>query len=136
MFTLDRKRGKLIFGGTPVQWRKDPNSQTGLKIENLVILASGGPSLPNAIEQYLSYGRSVHLLIERNGSEIAQMVDLDRVAFHTNAYDKTSIGIELIYPGRLSESPGKWRFLPNRSTTIKNIGGPSILRSSWIRYWK
>jgi N-acetylmuramoyl-L-alanine amidase len=109
MFCLDEAKKKLVSDGTPInQTHVDPNSRAGLEPKNLIIRCSGGPSLTNAVDQYLSNANSVHALIERNGKDIAQMVDFDRVAVHANEYDGSSLGVELIYPGRLVELPGRW----------------------------
>lgn len=110
MFTLNEKKTKLISDEIPInQGHVDSNNRAGLKPKNLIIHCSGGPSLKSAVNVYLSNASSIHLLIERNGKEIAQMVDFNRVAAHANEYDATSLGIELVYPGYLLERAGTYR---------------------------
>ena len=110
MFTLNDSKTKLSSDVVQInQGQVDSNNGPGLKPRNLVIHCSGGPSLQNAVNVYLSNANSVHLLIDRNGKDIAQMVDFDRIAAHANEYDPTSLGIELIYPGYLIDKPGTFR---------------------------
>ncbi len=110
MFTLNRSKTKLVSDEMPInQSHADPNQKPGLKpkdIKNLVIHGIQASSMQNAVNDFLASARSMHLLIERNGKEIAQMVDFDHVAVHANEFDNSSLGIGLIYPGYLTEKPG------------------------------
>jgi N-acetylmuramoyl-L-alanine amidase len=110
MYSLNNEKTKLISDDPPInQGQVDANNKAGLILKNLIIHCSGGPSLRSAVNAYLSSADSVHLLIERNGRAIAQMVDFDRVAAHANEYDQSSLGIELVYPRYLIEKPGTFR---------------------------
>jgi N-acetylmuramoyl-L-alanine amidase len=110
VFTLNASKTKLISDEIPInQGQVDANNKAGLKPKNVIIHCSGGPSLKSAVNVYLANANSIHLLIERNGLEIAQMVDFNRIAAHANEYDVSSLGIELIYPGYLLEKPGTYR---------------------------
>jgi N-acetylmuramoyl-L-alanine amidase len=110
MFTLNDSKTKLSSDAVQInQGEVDSNNKPGLKPHNLIIHCSGGPSLQNAVNVYLSNANSVHLLIERNGKDIAQMVDFDHTAAHANEYDPSSLGIELIYPGYLIDKPGSFK---------------------------
>ena len=110
MFTLNSAKTKLVSDETPInQSHPDPNKKTGLKpgeIKNLVIHSVQASTMQNAINQYRSNANSLHLLIERNGKQITQMVDFDHMAVHTNDFDNNSLGIGLIYPGYLTDKPG------------------------------
>ena len=79
MFTLNSAKTKLVF--EPEETRinnkhPDPNKKPGLKtgeIKNLVIHPVQASSMQNAINRYLTNANSLHLLINRNGKQIAQM---------------------------------------------------------------
>jgi N-acetylmuramoyl-L-alanine amidase len=110
MFSLNDSKTKLISDDLPInQSLVDANTKAGLKPKNLIFHCSGGPSLSSATSAYLSSANSVHLIVERNGREVAQMVDFDRVAFHANEFDESSLGIELVYPGYLIDKPGTYK---------------------------
>ncbi len=107
MYSLNDSKTKLISDVLPInKAHVDPNSRPGLQPKNLLIHPIQVSSMQNAVNRYMSSARSLHLLIERNGTEIAQMVDMDRVAVHASDYDQTSLGIGLIYPGYLTEKSG------------------------------
>jgi N-acetyl-anhydromuramyl-L-alanine amidase AmpD len=110
MFALNDAKTKLVSDETPInQSRPDPSQRPGLKpeaIKNIIIHAIQQSSMQVAVEDFLSSARSLHLLIERDGKEIVQMVDFDHLAVHANEYDNSSLGIGLIYPGYLTEKPG------------------------------
>jgi N-acetylmuramoyl-L-alanine amidase len=74
----------------------------------LILHAPEGRTLEGATSTYQSpipkntaTGRSVHLVIGGDGSRIAQVVPFNRIANHTQGYNSTSLGIELVYAGRL-----------------------------------
>ena len=129
MFTLNEAKTKLVSDEMPIdQKHVDPNQRPGLKpgdIKNLVIHAIQVSSMQNAVNGYLASARSLHLLIERNGKEIVQMVDFDHVAVHANEYDNSSLGIGLIYPGYLTEKPGFF-FSKNRFDPLDIIFAQSV----------
>jgi N-acetyl-anhydromuramyl-L-alanine amidase AmpD len=119
MFKLNRAKTRLVTDGAQeIKFQQDPNFRTGLKKRGrkLVIHGVKASSMQNAVDFYLGSARSLHLLIEKNGQEIVQMVDLDCQAMHAPEYDQDSLGIGLIYPGQLTESRGffysKDRFNP------------------------
>lgn len=131
MFFLNDAKTKLLSDSqeSPVnQDNPDPNKKPGLKsgdIKNLVIHCVQASSMQNAINRYLTKAISLHLLIERDGKQIAQMVDFDHVAVHANEYDNNSLGIGLIYPGYLTEKSGffysKDRFDPKRIIKVQSV---------------
>ena len=110
------------------QGNPDPNKKPGLKpgdIKNLVIHCVQASTMQNAINRFLTRANSLHLLIERDGKQIAQMVDFDHVAVHTNEYDNNSLAIGLIYPGYLTDKPGFFysrdRFDPKRIIIAQSV---------------
>jgi N-acetylmuramoyl-L-alanine amidase len=112
MLSLNESNFKILSSSPDViisQEHVDSNNKAGMKVENLIIRGSGGPSLPNAVRVYLDSSRSIHLIIERNGKDIAQLVDFNRVAAHAQEYDVNSLGIELVYPGYLIDRQGTYR---------------------------
>ena len=112
MFTLNSANTRLVSESDETlinQSHPDPNKKPGLKpgeIKNLVIHPVQASSMQNAINRYLTNANSLHLLINRNGKQIAQMVDFDHMAVHANDFDNNSLGIGLIYPGYLTDKPG------------------------------
>ncbi len=126
MYSLNDSKTKLISDVLPInKAHVDPNSRPGLQPKNLLIHPIQVSSMQNAVNRYMSSARSLHLLIERNGTEIAQMVDLDRVAVHASDYDQTSLGIGLIYPGYLTEKSGFF-YSKNRFDPLEILFAQSI----------
>jgi len=126
MFSLNASHTQLISDDLPVnQDHVDPNSRAGLVPKNLVIHAIQVSSMQNAIDGYMNSARSLHLLVERDGRKIAQMVDFDRMAIHESEYDQSSLGIGLIYPGYLTDKPGYF-FSRNRFDPLEIIFAQSI----------
>ena len=88
----------------------------------IVIHAPEGRTLQGATAGFLApapknsgVGRSVHLVIDEDGSKLTQLVPFNKVANHTLGFNNTSLGIELVYVGRLrrdEKNPGfhllKW----------------------------
>ena len=138
MFTLNGAKTKLVSDDMPVnQSHADPNQRPGAKpedIKNLVIHAIQQSSMQNAVDEYLSSARSLHLLIERNGKEIVQMVDFDHMAVHANEYDNSSLGIGLIYPGYLTEKPGFF-YSKNRFDPLDLLFAQSVNDESQKRWY-
>jgi len=130
MFTLISENTKLEFEGegTEIIQRPDPNRKTGLRpkdIKNLVIHAVQASTLQNAINRYLSNANSLHLLIARDGKQIAHMVDFDHMAVHARDFDNNSLGIGLIYPGFLTDRSGYY-YSRNRFDPLSIIRAQSV----------
>ena len=77
-----------------------------VEINTVVIHATALPTLAMAREfaEVIHYpgsqtGNSGHFYIDQAG-QIACWVSMDRVAHHTVGYNQTSLGIELVHPGR------------------------------------
>lgn len=140
MFTINEAKTKLENAEFPIdQKHPDPNRRPGLvpeNIKNLVIHAIQASSMQNAVNGFLSSAKSLHLLIERNGKAISQMVDFNQVAIHANEYDNNSLGIGLIYPGYLTEKPGFF-FSKNRFDPLEMIFAQSINddRQRWYPFY-
>jgi N-acetyl-anhydromuramyl-L-alanine amidase AmpD len=140
MFTLNDAKTKLVSDESPInQGHPDPNQRPGLKpeqVKNLVIHAIQQSSMQVAVDDFLSSARSLHLLIERNGKEIVQMVDFDHIAIHANEYDNNSLGIGLIYPGYLTEKPGFF-YSKNRFDPLDLLFAQSVndIQKRWYPFY-
>jgi N-acetyl-anhydromuramyl-L-alanine amidase AmpD len=80
----------------------------------IVIHAPDGRSLAGAHAGFMStpsqknrVGRSVHLVVDEDGSRIEQFVRFNKVANHALGFNSTSLGIELVYGGRLIKDESK-----------------------------
>jgi N-acetylmuramoyl-L-alanine amidase len=139
MLTLNGDQTRLVPDSThEVQFDPDPNFRTDLKPRGLTLVIHGvkASSMQNAVDFYQGSARSIHLLIGKNGLEIVQMVDLNCQAMHAHEYDRSSLGIGLIYPGQLTESPGFFysrdRFNPSE---ILFAAPPNDVKKRWYPFY-
>lgn len=108
---LEKEDGDLlefpdVGGGIP---NDSPKPQEATRA--IVIHASASASLSGAVSNYRvkpnkdgSPRRSVHLFIGRDGKSVFQAVPFNNGANHTRGYNGKSIGIQLEYPGQLTDT--------------------------------
>src|SRR5688572_19707259 len=97
------KRFNLRFAASPNVVIKPQ-----LPERTLIIHAPSRQSVDLAVSEYRQkpskvgqVGRSVHLILGKEGKELVQLVPLNTGARHAVGYDGRSIAIELEYPGEL-----------------------------------
>jgi N-acetyl-anhydromuramyl-L-alanine amidase AmpD len=97
-----------IEPGDPWNYRFDasPNSKPGLQPAQLILYATGYASVGNAVFHFKKTdGKSVHLLLGKDGLELVQMVPFNRRAMKIANYDSTSIGMALDYNPSSKDQP-------------------------------
>ena len=92
--------------GLTYRFELSPNTEKGvLTPKNLIIHSTEGPDVQSAVNTFksVSGGKSVHLILGRDGKEVVQMLDFNMKGIHANEYNQNSLGIELDYTGHLRD---------------------------------
>lgn len=133
-----------IEEGEDFNFRFDPSPNLSAKPQlsqrTLIIHAPTSASVNGAASGFKTkptknnlLGRSIHLILGKDGREIVQMVPFNTGAIHAFGYNGRSIGIQLQYPGQLLEKGFPFQLM---SAFRKNeYILASALGSSHYTYW-
>jgi N-acetylmuramoyl-L-alanine amidase len=146
------RNNRMVVGrrdGLAFRFVKSPNIAPGrVNHQFLVIHATEGQHVQSAVNTFLSVsgGRSIHLILGRDGKELVQMADFDARAQHANEFNTRSIGIELDNTGLLREDPSVQghfshisRFQPGEylyGIALNDRGQTPVKLRPWMRYSK
>lgn len=97
-----------------IRFVKSPNVGRSFKgdPDTIYIHYTAGSSTEGAVSTFSSKqaGTSAHFIIDKNGEDVVQMVDIDREAYHAAGRNNNAIGIELDYPGYLLPNVKDWHY--------------------------
>ncbi len=94
-----------------IRFIQSPNFKPQLVRKQLIIHSTEGSSVAGAIGTFLNGLKSVHLILGKDGKDLVQMVNFNEKAVHAHDYNNTAIGIELDYPGFLTNISGHFTFI-------------------------
>ena len=111
-----------------IRFEKSPHTSGPQQVAERILIIHAPPSkdAAQAVKFAVAAKRSAHLVIGQDGKEIVQTVPFNLGARHTPGADRSSIAIELSYPGELSETTNvKFQLKGNYREDQYILGSPS-----------
>lgn len=137
---------RAAIGGAPVSFVPSPNIGGRMQPIAIVVHDTAGPSAISAINTFKqSSGNrvSAHFVVDFDGT-ITQMVDCDRVAWHTgkssldgrSGCNAFTVGIEIVNPGMLNAKGCAWFHKPGQAgySAIVPCTTPEHGNGHWLPY--
>ena len=110
-----------------------PNTRAQTSQKYFVIHATEGATVNGAVSTLNDRKLSVHFVLGKAGKEVVQMVPFNKGAIHAVEYNSNSVGVELDYPGDLSETGSSYNSL-SRFKEHEYIYA-SAYNDSRFKYW-